>query len=163
MPARTFVWSAILALIAITVSPSSHAANVDISAGRSVTSKHRWTTSAFLDVTTATHTFEGVQWQPAFALGWVQGRRRTFDDMDHDVYIGAAGIRLPDFWRHAFFSFQLAAAAGRTDALSSGGQFVSTLGWQQAHWQAMVRHISNGEVFGGKNLGETMVLVGVRF
>jgi hypothetical protein len=148
-----------------TCSTCAHAGHptLSLSIGRSVTSHLDWTNAAFLDLTTSTYTFQDVHWQPAFAVGFVQHRDTTRDDLDHNVFIGAAGARLVNWWRNAFFSFQFAAAAGRTDALSSAPQFVSSLGWQGRHWQLMLRHISNGNVFHGPNIGETMLLAGVRF
>jgi hypothetical protein len=60
-----------------------------------------------------------------------------------------------------FFSFQPALHAGRTQALSSVYEFVSTLGWQGRVASIQVRHISNGSLH-PPNCGETMVLLGVR-
>ncbi|WP_113065529.1 lipid A 3-O-deacylase [Oleiagrimonas sp. MCCC 1A03011] len=150
----------------IALTPAAHASDqgttVAISVGRSATSGHRWTNVGFVDITTSTHDFHGVHWKPAYALGWIDGRSMHTERLDHNVVVGAAGVRLVDWWRGAFFSFQLGVAGGRTDALSSSEQFVSSLGWQGHRWQIMLRHISNGDFFGGKNLGETMVLVGIR-
>ncbi len=63
-----------------------------------------------------------------------------------------------------FASEQLVATSTRTDALSSRIEFSTTVGWQRDHFIVMLRHISNGHIVGGgKNLGETMLLVGVRW
>jgi hypothetical protein len=37
-------------------------------------------------------------------------------------------------------------------------------GWQDGHFIVMLRHVSNAHLLGGgKNLGETMLLAGLRF
>jgi len=137
--------------------------HLDVSFGRSITADHRWTDVAFLDLTAATHEDHGLQWQPDFTLGWVDGRHTRLYDLKRTVWVGAAGVRLVNWWRKAFFSFQVGGVSGRTDALNDTPQFVSSLGWQGRHWQLMLRHISNGKLSGGRNLGETMLLAGVRF
>ncbi|HEX5954098.1 MAG TPA: lipid A 3-O-deacylase, partial [Rhodanobacteraceae bacterium] len=50
----------------------------------------------------------------------------------------------------------------RTPTLSSGFEFMTSAGWQHGHFVVMLRHISNAHLFGGKNLGETMMLAGPR-
>ncbi|HET7664237.1 MAG TPA: hypothetical protein VFK31_11415 [Rhodanobacteraceae bacterium] len=142
----------------------AHAADVSLVAGRSTTTDHRWTTSAFVNIgADKVRTWHGLHVQPVATIGWIKGRRMTREDLDHDVYVAGAGLRLVDWWHGAFASFQIGAAGGRTDALSSAGQFISSVGWQGRHWVVMLRHISNGNLFGGKNLGETMLMAGVRF
>jgi hypothetical protein len=39
---------------------------------------------------------------------------------------------------------------------------MTSAGWQHGHFVVMLRHISNAHLFGGKNLGETMMLAGLR-
>jgi len=136
--------------------------HLEVSFGRSITAYHRWTDVAFLDLTTATQEYHGPQWQPDFTLGWVAGRHTRVYDLEQKVWVGAVGVRLVHWWRKAFISFQVGGVTGRTDALNDTPQFVSSLGWQDRHWQLMLRHISNGKLFGGRNLGETMLLAGVR-
>jgi len=151
-------------LAAATLTPApARAADISITAGRSVTSGGRWTTSAFVNAGGKTYDWKGLHLQPVGTVGWVQGRDTPHDNLDHDVFVAGGGVRLANLWHRAFFSFQLGVAGGRTDALSSAGQFISTLGWQGDHWVFMLRHISNGRIFHGKNLGETMALVGVTF
>ncbi|NII11317.1 lipid A 3-O-deacylase [Oleiagrimonas sp. C23AA] len=150
-------------VLGMAVAGSAQAAHIDLSAGRSMTSDTRWADAVFIDGVGNTRDWRGIDWQPVATAGWIKARNTHEDNLDHDVYIGAAGVRLVNWWRRAFFSFQLGVADGRTDALSSAGEFVSTLGWQGDHYQLMLRHISNGHVFHGRNLGETMALVGVRF
>lgn len=162
MPARVFTFTLAMAAAACTCSAHAASPSVGINAGLSVTSAHRWTHTASIDVIGRTRNVHGVHWQPNFALIWVRGRATRVEDLDNTVYVGAGGVRLVDWWSHAFFGFQLAATSRRTGALSSTPQFVSSLGWQDRHWQIMVRHISNGKLFGGKNLGETMFVVGIQ-
>jgi hypothetical protein len=79
------------------------------------------------------------------------------------VWLFAAGARLyrgdPHGW---FLGLQAAAQDGRTQALSSGYEFVTTLGWQGRHFSVQVRHVSNAGLH-EPNLGETMALVGLGF
>lgn len=149
--------------LGIAAAGTAQAAQVGVSVGRSMTSGSRWTDVVFIDGTGATRHWGRVAWQPALSLGWIDARDTHADRLDHHVYVGGAGVRLVDWWHRAFFSFQLGVAGGRTDALSSAGQFISTLGWQGDHYQLMLRHISNGHIYGGRNLGETMFLVGFSF
>ena len=51
---------------------------------------------------------------------------------------------------------------GLTDALSGEPQFVSTVGWLRGRWLLAIRHISNGGL-DDPNIGETMLLAGMRF
>lgn len=151
-------------IAAATVIPApAHAADFNITAGRSVTSGSRWTSSAFVNAGGGVYDWHGLHLQPVGTLGWVKSRDTPHDHLDHDVFVAGGGLRLVSLWHGAFFSFQLGVAGGRTDALSSAGQFISSLGWQGDHWVVMVRHISNGRIFPGKNLGETMLVAGLRF
>lgn len=161
------VAGAVVLAVALLVSPGARAANVSVVAGRSMTTQQLWTTSAFINVAAEkSFTWHGLHLQPVGTVGWVKGR--TGPDaarahLDHDVYVAGSGLRLVDWWRGAFVSFQVGLAAGRTAALSSAGQFISSAGWRGRHWMVMVRHISNGRIFGGENRGETMLMAGVRF
>lgn len=112
-------------------------------------------------------------WSPDVSIGYIKGRDTDRYSDSHpgvtsNVWIGAAGARLHygsagDWYQPFFFSFQLAGTAGgRTQALSSGYEFVSTLGWQYKNVSFQVRHISNGS-FQEPNRGETMALVGIGF
>lgn len=140
------------------------AADVSVVAGRSTTTDHRWTTSAFVNIgADKIHTWHSLHFQPVATVGWIKGRRMSRENLNHNVYVAGAGLRLVNWWHGAFASFQVGAASAHTDALSSTGQFISSLGWQGQHWVVMLRHISNGNLFGGKNLGETMLMAGVRF
>ncbi|TAN08240.1 MAG: lipid A 3-O-deacylase [Rhodanobacteraceae bacterium] len=137
-------------------------ARVEVSAGRSFTSHHQWTDAGFIEWVGAARPVWRLHWAPAFGLGRFSARRNSTDlRLHHAVWVGAAGARLY-LWRQAFFGSQAAATGGRTDALSSPYEFVSSLGWQGRHWQLLVRHISNGDLH-KPNHGETMLLVGMAF
>lgn len=110
-------------------------------------------------------------WAPDFSAGWIDGRnmpryRHRRYTMDDPIWLVAGGARFqygtPGHWyRHLFFSFQPALHTGKTRALSSVYEFVSTLGWQGRRFSIEVRHISNGSLH-EPNCGETMLLLGVR-
>ena len=102
--------------------------------------------------------------EPIATLGWLGARSTRSDDLDHAVWLAAGGVRLVTTNRHWFASEQLAATSTRTDALSSRFEFMTSVGWQDGHYVILLRHVSNGRIIGGgKNLGETMLLAGVRF
>lgn len=111
-------------------------------------------------------------WSPDVTAGWIEGRDLSRYDHDHyttrdDVGLVAGGVRFHygptnAWYQPLFFSFQPAVHTGRTQALSSVYEFVSTLGYQGDHWSVEVRHISNGS-FHEPNRGETMALIGVAF
>jgi hypothetical protein len=111
-------------------------------------------------------------WSPDFSAGWINGRDvdryrgASFDTRD-DVWLLAGGARFlygdaDDWYRHLFFSFQPAVQSGRTQALSSAYEFVSTLGWQGRRFSVQIRHVSNAGLR-QPNRGETMALVGIGF
>jgi len=141
----------------------AQAAEVDLTAGASATVGVRWAPAAFLDIGTDSHEWAGLHWQPVATLGWIGSRDDWHDHLDHDVAIAGAGVRLVDWWGGAFVGIEAGYVDERTDALSSHEQFISSLGWRGDRLVVMVRHISNANLFGGGNLGETMVLVGVVF
>jgi lipid A 3-O-deacylase PagL len=114
-------------------------------------------------------------WAPDVSLGYIGGRegqgvRRYADSHPgtrDDVWLLGAGARLRygqvgDWYHPFFFSFQAAGQSGRTQALSSGYEFISTLGWQWKFLSLQIRHVSNGG-FTEPNRGETMALVGFGF
>ncbi|HEY4294687.1 acyloxyacyl hydrolase [Luteibacter sp.] len=112
-------------------------------------------------------------WSPDVSIGYIKGReighyRESNPGVTNNVWVGAAGARFHygnngDWYQPFFFSFQLAGTTGgRTQALSSGYEFVSTVGWQFKNVSFQIRHISNGG-FKEPNRGETMALVGVGF
>jgi hypothetical protein len=158
---RTVAWLVACAL-ASTTSPAL-AGRVELSIGRSETLlPYQWTTVGFAEWIGDMRPWWKIQWAPAFALGYFAARPDVRDvRLDNDVWVGAAGARAY-LWRRLFFGFEFATTAGKTDALSTPYEFVSSLGWQGDHWQLIARHISNGD-FHEPNHGETMVLVGVAF
>jgi hypothetical protein len=139
------------------------AAGFDIAAGPSVTSSGRVTGAAFASVFGEAPADHRYHFEPIGTLGWVDSRNSRIDDLDHEVFLAAGGVRLVAANRHWFLSEQLAATSGRTDALSSRFEFMTSAGWQDGHFIVMLRHISNANLFGGKNLGETMLLAGLRW
>jgi len=159
-------WQAALAVLL--VSPlAAHAADYSLNGGPSVTGHQHWTSVLFAERIGAPLRWQGLDVASDFGLGFVRARDTPVDRLDHDVWIGFGGVRacLPDAgeWRHVFLGFGVGITHGKTNALSSTGEFVDTLGWQEEHWNVMIRHISNGHLFTGPNVGETMLLAGVRF
>ena len=111
-------------------------------------------------------------WSPDASIGWIDGRdisryRQNAYSTQDSIWIASAGGRFSygnatDWYRSLFFSFQPAIHSGRTQALSSAYEFISTLGWQGRRFSFQLRHISNGSLH-EPNRGETMALVGVSF
>lgn len=150
----------VLALLLLCSLPAG--ARVELSGGRSQTTHRDWTTVFFAEWVGGLRPLWRLRCAPAVGLGHFNARQDLPGvRLDHDVWVGAVGARLY-LWRDAFFEFQGALTDGKTDALSTPYEFVSTLGWQAHHWQVMVRHISNDD-FHEPNHGETMVLLGVGF
>ena len=139
------------------------AAGFDVAAGPSTTSSGR-TTGAIFASAFGTGADDGrAHFEPIGTLGWVGARNTRTDDLNHDVLLAGGGVLLVTPGRHWFISEQLAATSGRTDALSSRFEFMTSAGWQHGHFIVMLRHISNAHIFRGKNLGETMLLAGLRW
>lgn len=149
------------------------AADLELQAGPSFMGIHA-TRAAFVE-----GVFDGrrigdsnFRWSPDVSLGWIEGRdiaryRDSRYPASGDAWLLAAGVRLhygaaDDWCRHLFLSFQPALNSARTQALSTGYEFVSTLGWQGRRFSVQVRHVSNGNLH-HPNRGETMLLVGVGF
>ncbi len=167
----TALFSRLALAVALTgTATQAAAAQLELQAGRSYMDRHP-TTAAFVEVVFASHPLGETRfsWAPDLSLGWIEGRDvaryrgQRFDTADA-VWLGAAGVRLRhrDVDRGWFVSEQLAGIHGRTQALSSGYQFVSTLGWQGQRLSMQLRHVSNGGLH-DPNRGETMLLLGVRF
>jgi hypothetical protein len=169
-----FIVLAVLSLAASTA--CADGPRVELQGGRShmgsVSNGRYGTTAAFLE---GIFTEKGMghsrfTWAPDISLGWIGGRNvRNYAHARYstsdNVWLLAAGGRFrygaPSNWYHAlFFSFQVAGKTGRTLALSSPYEFVSTLGLQWHMLSLQVRHISNGG-FHKPNRGETMGLIGV--
>ena len=162
-----------LALLLLACAGACTAApRIELQLGRSYSSS-RGAATVFAEGTFSAHAIGSTRftWTPDISAGWIDGRasrsRRRFRYSTTDsIWLVAAGARLHygspgDWYHHLFFSFQPALHAGRTRALSSAYEFVSTLGWQAKRFSIQVRHISNGSLH-EPNCGETMLLVGVR-
>ena len=164
---------AAVALLALPALPVAAATRLEVQAGRSYMDSHG-TNAAFVEGVFDEHRIGDSRftWSPDVSIGWINGRdvpryRHARYGTHDDVWLGAVGARFHmgygDAWyRPLFFSFQPAYHSGRTQALSSGYEFVSTLGWQAKHWSLQIRHISNGSLH-EPNRGETMALVGIAF
>lgn len=146
------------------------AARLEIQAGRSYMDRYPAGT-VFVEAVLAEHVLGDtrVSWSPDVSAGWIDGRdvakfrdnRYTTQDA---IWLFAAGAlfhygEAGDWYRRLFLAFQPALQAGRTQALSSAYEFVSTLGWQGRRFSVQLRHVSNGGLH-DPNRGETMVLVG---
>lgn len=139
------------------------ASGFDVVAGPSVTSSERTTAAVFASVFGEPPADGRSHFEPIGTLGWVDARNTRKDDLNHEVYLAGGGARLVSPTRHLFVSEQLVATSARTDALSSHFEFMTSAGWENGHFAVILRHVSNAHLFGGKNLGETMLLAGIRF
>jgi hypothetical protein len=169
---RRLLHLALLASLAVASVPATPA-RVEIQAGRSYMDRYAAST-VFVEALFAEHALGDTRfsWVPDVSAGWIDGRNvaqfRYNRYTTHDaVWLVAAGARLhygdaADWYRPLFFSFQPAWQSGRTQALSSGYEFVSTLGWQGRRFSVQLRHVSNGDLH-DPNRGETMALVGAAF
>lgn len=153
-----------LALVLALATAPAPARAIDISAslGISTTASQDATPVAFVDLAGSTRDGRMFRWQPTASFGFVRGRD-VRADLDRNVVIGGVGLRLVDWWKKAFFGAEVGYAADTTASVSSHAQFISSLGWQGEHCVVMLRHISNADLAGGKNLGETMLLLGYTF
>lgn len=164
---------ALLALLLVACAAACMAApRIELQWGRSYSSS-RGAATAFAESTFSGHPIGSTRlsWAPDISAGWIDGRdmrsyRRSRYSTTDSIWLVGAGARFRygsagDWYHHLFFSFQPALHAGRTRALSSAYEFVSTLGWQAKRFSIQVRHISNGSLH-EPNCGETMLLVGVR-
>ena len=153
---------ALAASLLLAPAPSAFA-RVEFSVGQSWTLlPYRYTDVAFAEWIGAAQPWWKITWSPAVTVGFVESRSNTPTvRLDENVWVFAGGARAY-LWRDLFFGFQFATTAGKTDALSTPYEFVSSLGWQGDHFQVMFRHISNGD-FHEPNHGETMFLVGLAF
>ncbi|GLQ97797.1 acyloxyacyl hydrolase [Dyella mobilis] len=114
-------------------------------------------------------------WSPDVTAGWIGGRdgskvaefANDNPSTRDDVFLVAGGARFhfgpaSAWYQPLFLSFQPAVHTGRTQALSTVYEFVTTVGYQGSHWSLGVRHISNGS-FHEPNRGETMLVAGIAF
>jgi hypothetical protein len=141
-----------------------HATGFDIVAGPTATSSERTTAAAFASVFGDRPYDNHIHFEPIATAGWIDAHHTDRENLHHEVFLAGGGIRIVSANHHWFVSEQLAATSTRTDALSSRFEFMTSGGWEDDHLVVMLQHISNGHlVGGGKNLGETMLLAGVRF
>jgi hypothetical protein len=161
--------AAAFALISLSASAMADP-RIEISGGRSYSDSH-WTNTAWIEGIWGEHNFGNSQftWAPAASLGFVNGRnlRHYGTAVSDDVWLLGGGVRLRygnsnEWYHHLFWTSEIAAQAGRTQALSSAGEFVNSVGWTGEHWTFQIRHASNAGIK-GPNRGETMALVGFAF
>jgi hypothetical protein len=141
-----------------------HAAGFDIVAGPTATSSERTTTAAFASVFGDRPYDNRIHFEPIATAGWIDAHHTQSENLHHEVFLAGGGVRIVSANHHWFVSEQLAATSTRTDALSSRFEFITSGGWEDGRFIAVLQHISNGYLIGGgKNLGETMLLAGVRW
>lgn len=154
---------ACLALALLALPCGAEAAGFSLAAGPSFTSGARVTAVAFGSVYGAAPEDGRWHFDPIGTVGWVDGRSTHHENLNHSVFLVGGGVQISK-GSHWFVSEQLAGTTRETDALSSHIEFMTTAGWHTGPFMLAVRHISDGHLFGrGKNLGETMLLAGVRF
>lgn len=154
-----------LALALLLAAPfAAHATGFNAVGGASVTASGRVTPVLFGSVYGQHSLFDAVTVEPIATVGWIDSRHIKTDDLDHSVFVAGGGARILTRNRHWFLGIQVAATSTRTNALSSRFEFIDSAGWQYRHFTVMVRHISNASILGrGQNMGETMLLAGVRW
>ena len=154
---------ACLALALVALPFGAEAAGYTLAAGPSFTSGARVTAVVFGSVYGSAPEDGRWHFEPIGTVGWVDGRSTHKENLDHSVFLAAGGVQISK-GSHWFASEQLAGTTHETDALSSHIEFMTTVGWHAGRFAVMVRHISDAHLFGkGKNLGETMLLGGIRF
>lgn len=164
----------VAALFLLALSPLvSATTHIELQGGRSFTNRHG-TNTAFINSTFSEHVIGDSRftWAPDVSLGWIDGRsthkyENEKYNLRNTVWLLAGGARFrygtPADWYHGFFfGAQGAVLDGQTIALSSRGEFVSTLGWQSGPVSFQLRHISNAGIH-EPNRGETMALIGIGF
>jgi hypothetical protein len=158
-----------LVLLGLSI-PAIADTRIEIEGGRSYSDSHG-TNVGFVEALFDAHTFgsSNFTWAPDASVGFIDGRKlaRYGNAVSDDVWLLAGGVRIrygnnEDWYHHLFWTSQVAIQAGRTLALSSGGEFVNSVGWQGDRWSFQVRHVSNAGIK-GSNRGETMALVGLAF
>ena len=169
LPAASSLAVVILGLAFV---PPASAVHLQVQGGRSYMDGHA-TSAAFAETVFASRRIgdSHFSWAPDVSVGWIGGRALArYDDRRYrtrdDVWLLAAGARFrygeAMDGRGLFLSVQPALQRGRTQGLSSGYEFVSTLGWQGEHVSVQLRHVSNAGLH-GPNRGETMALLGIGF
>src|SRR5690348_8828600 len=154
---------AVLALALIAAAATAPAAEFGLGGGASATAGVRWAPAFFAEVAAGLPDDGHAHFEPIGSVGAIGSRNTDHENLDHTVFLIAGGLRYgrEDGW---FVSEQIAAISTRTDALSSRFEFMTSLGWRDGRWMVMLRHVSDAHILGGgPNLGETMLLAGVRF
>jgi hypothetical protein len=150
------------ALLAVPL--AANATGFDLVAGPSATSSGRTTAAVFASAFGTAADDGRVYVEPIGTLGGIDSRSSSRHDLDRQVFLAGGGVRILAANRHWFVSEQIVATSARTDALSSRFEFMTSVGWERGRFIAQLRHISNAHLLGGgENLGETMLLAGVRF
>lgn len=143
---------------------SARAADFDLTAGASATAGVRFTPTLFFSAAGTPADDGHAHFAPIAGAGVIGSRNdANGHNFDHNVFLAGGGVR---YGRDEglFVSEQIMATSTRTDALSSRFEFMTSLGWQRSRYVVLVRHISNAHLLGsGENLGETMLLAGLRF
>ena len=168
---RTTILRSALVLALMSLSAAAMAdTRIEVDGGSSY-SDSNWTSTGWVGAVFKDHGIASSRftWAPVVSLGYIEGRNGTRygHAVSDDVWLLAGGTRFhygddSNWYHHLFWTAQVAAQAGRTQALSSAGEFVNSVGWQGEHWTVQVRHASNGGIK-GPNRGETMALVGLAF
>ncbi|MGH8182812.1 MAG: hypothetical protein ACREPH_04040 [Rhodanobacteraceae bacterium] len=154
----------VLTAALLTATSTAFAQGFDITAGPTTTSGARFTSAAFASVFGEPPADGRFHLAPIATVGWIAPHHTYDENLHHNVFLAGGGVRIIAPGGHWFASEQLAATSTRTDALSSRFELMTSGGWQDGHFIVMVRHISNGHIVGGSpNLGETMLLAGVKF
>ncbi len=161
MERLTCAWMAAVWLMAC---GQASATVFEVAAGPDVTSSGRITTAIFASAFGESLAGNRIQFEPIGTIGWLDSRDTRKSNLNHQVWLAAGGVRVASPKRRWFVSEQIAATSARTDALSSPFEFMTSIGWQGGHFIVQLRHISNAHLLGGgKNVGETMILAGVRW
>ncbi|TAN08983.1 MAG: hypothetical protein EPN38_00295 [Rhodanobacteraceae bacterium] len=143
---------------------AANATGFDLTAGPSATASERTTAAVFASAFGTPAADGRIHVEPIGSIGWIASRSTHVDNLHHQVFLAGGGVRILAPNHHWFVSEQVAATSTRTNALSSRFEFMTSVGWQRGHFIAMLRHISDGHLIGGgRNMGETMLLAGVRF
>ena len=161
------------ALALVAAASAASAAHVEVQGGRSYMDSYGANT-VFVESVFDPHPIgaSDFSWTPDVSVGWIGGRgssryAHSRYSMRDDIWLLAGGARFRyggagDWYSRFFYSLQGAVHSGRTQALSSAGEFVNTIGWQGERFSVQLRHVSNGGLH-NPNRGETMALVGVGF
>ncbi|MGN6314215.1 MAG: hypothetical protein ACTHMO_10735 [Rhodanobacteraceae bacterium] len=154
---------AALALGLAGAATAARAVEFDVAGGASATAGTRWAPALFADATASPPDDGRAHFEPIGSVGVIGSRTAAHENLDHTVFLVAGGLR---YGREdgLFVSEQIAATSTRTDALSSRFEFMTSIGWRDGRWMVLLRHSSNAHILGGgRNLGETMLLAGLRF